>query len=534
MLFLLLSLAVVGVSTFNGLACLWLSVSVALLNWRPAGTSSSGEPQSYLLPALGVCQLGLSALFFLAHSALVGRGLFTGGVGGEFWWRVAWVPLILAPFLWYALSVAYSGQRALGRHRWPLLLVGCATVVSLGLAVSGGLPTYQQALSYELDRTNYLGVPPVAWVYVPTLLLCALLPIDALLVGLGMPDARSAARRRARPALIAGSLLLLLAGLLAAASLLWIGSRLVSGPVPDLIMVMTLDLVICGLIGLAVLVVGSAVVSYEVFTGGALPRRGFLQRWVGTVAVLLASAFVTATLAYLALRPIYGLLSATAVATAAYALLGWQNDLIRATFMARLRPFLAGAAPRSTPLSTSDASWQPLFIALCRDVLGTPRACLMRRDGGGPSIALRYGWDEALPDPGAVLARLASLVLNSATPKSGVLLDGRPFGATWALPLGNSALEGALLFEGRSSSALYSEEEIDLAQACCERLLDALAGAQLTAVALSLLRQRIAEVTVVGARQRRILHDEVLPELHAALIHLGSGTARDGGLQLSD
>lgn len=536
MLFLLLSLAVVGVSTFNGLACLWLSVSVALLNWRPASTPAPDEPPSFLLPALGVAQLALSALFFLAHSALIGRGLFTGGVGAQFWWVVAWMPLLTIPLLWYALSVVYSGPRAIRRHRWPLLLIGSMTLVALLTALRGGLPTYNQALNYEIASDDYLGVPLIAWIYLPTLLLCALLPIDALFVGLSQPDARSVARRRARPALIIGSLLLLVAGVVAASTLIWTLARLVHEPGPDLLVAMAIDLVVCSIIGIAVLVVGSAIVSYEVFTGGALPRRGFLQRWVGTVVVLLASAFVTATLAYLALRPIYGLLSATAVATAAYALLGWQNDRIRATFMARLRPFLAGAAPRSLPLGTSDAAWQQLFIALCRDILGTPRACLVRRASNGPHVPLRYGWDEAsLPDPGHVLNLFTPSVGRNGTAqsKSGVLLDGRPLGVSWVLPLGNTTLEGALLFDARRGSGLYSEEEIDLAEACCERLLDALAGAQLTAVALSLLRQRIAEVTVVGARQRRVLHDEVLPELHAALIHLGSGRASEEGVQLS-
>jgi signal transduction histidine kinase len=113
------------------------------------------------------------------------------------------------------------------------------------------------------------------------------------------------------------------------------------------------------------------------------------------------------------------------------------------------------------------------------------------------------------------------------------LLNGQRYGVHWALPLGGTAPAGALLFDGRGQRWLYSEEEIDLAQACCERIMDALAGARLTNVAVGLLRQRIAEVKVLGARQRRVLHDEVLPGLHAALIHLGGAHSDTDGLLLA-
>ena len=537
-----------AVSTFNGLACLWLSVSVALLNWRPAASGPSDTQQARLIPLLAVSLMGLSALFFMAHSALIGRDIFSSGVGPEFWWRVMWVPVLLVPYLWYSLSVLYSGPRALRRHRLALTLLGIATGLNLMLAQGGGLPSYDQTLRYESSQALQLGVPLVAWSDLPVLLLCALLPIDALLYGLHDPGQRSEARRRARPALIASSLLLLLAGILAALAILWVADDRRVRPLPSIDAIMLVDVLVAAIIGLCILIVGNAIVSYEVFTGGALPRRGFLQRWVGTVVVLLTSALLTAVLVSIDLRPIYGLLAASAVATVAYALLGWQNDRIRAAFMIRLRPFLAAVAPLQSPLRVSGDTWQPLFIALCQDVLTTPRACLVHRTATGTEVALRYGWDDDRFDPQAMLLDLSSWNSNARVPKySGrsayrlatqaptsipKLIDGRRYGVAWALPLGSGSLEGALLFDGRTDAAIYNEEEIDLAQACCERLLDALAGEQLTAVAVQLLRQRIAEVKVLGTRQRRVLHDEVLPDIHAALIHLGSARADQSGTLL--
>jgi signal transduction histidine kinase len=57
-----------------------------------------------------------------------------------------------------------------------------------------------------------------------------------------------------------------------------------------------------------------------------------------------------------------------------------------------------------------------------------------------------------------------------------------------------------------------------VASACAERILDALAGEQLARVAVSLLRQRIAQVQVMSAQHKRVLHDEVLPQIHLALL----------------
>jgi signal transduction histidine kinase len=51
-------------------------------------------------------------------------------------------------------------------------------------------------------------------------------------------------------------------------------------------------------------------------------------------------------------------------------------------------------------------------------------------------------------------------------------------------------------------------------------LLDVLAGAEMSRMVMGLLRRRIAEVKVLGGQRRRILHDEVLPQLHTAILQL--------------
>ncbi len=78
-----------------------------------------------------------------------------------------------------------------------------------------------------------------------------------------------------------------------------------------------------------------------------------------------------------------------------------------------------------------------------------------------------------------------------------------------------------MLLGPRRGNGLYTEEEIAIARAAGERLLDLLAAAALARRLLELAREQWAEGQVVDRQTRRVLHDEVLPDLHAALIMLG-------------
>jgi signal transduction histidine kinase len=47
-----------------------------------------------------------------------------------------------------------------------------------------------------------------------------------------------------------------------------------------------------------------------------------------------------------------------------------------------------------------------------------------------------------------------------------------------------------------------------------------LAGVEMARLAMDLLRQRLSQQRVLEGRSRRVLHDEVLPELHTAILYL--------------
>jgi signal transduction histidine kinase len=101
-------------------------------------------------------------------------------------------------------------------------------------------------------------------------------------------------------------------------------------------------------------------------------------------------------------------------------------------------------------------------------------------------------------------------------------------GASWGVPLWSErGLLGALLLSEKRDGGLYTQEEIEIARSVGERLVDTLAGAEMARRLMDLQRQRLAESQLMDRQARRILHDDVLPRLHAALLDLSAGHAGD-------
>ena len=98
----------------------------------------------------------------------------------------------------------------------------------------------------------------------------------------------------------------------------------------------------------------------------------------------------------------------------------------------------------------------------------------------------------------------------------------------WAVPLWSErGLIGVLLLGERRDDGLYTQEEIAIARTTSERLIDLRAGAELARRLLAVQRQRLTESYVIDQQTRRVLHDDVLPELHTALLILNRGEAGD-------
>jgi signal transduction histidine kinase len=96
-------------------------------------------------------------------------------------------------------------------------------------------------------------------------------------------------------------------------------------------------------------------------------------------------------------------------------------------------------------------------------------------------------------------------------------------GAVWAAPLWSErGLIGVLLLGSKRDGRLYTQEEMEIARATGERLIDTQVSAEMARRLMALQRERLAESQIIDQRTRRVLHDDVLAHLHTAMLRLSS------------
>jgi signal transduction histidine kinase len=105
-------------------------------------------------------------------------------------------------------------------------------------------------------------------------------------------------------------------------------------------------------------------------------------------------------------------------------------------------------------------------------------------------------------------------------------------GAAWAVSLWRErGLIGVLLFGPRRDGGLYTQEQIEVARSVSERLIDTAASLALSQRLISLQRERMATTQILDQSTRRVLHDEVLPLIHATMLSLAAGPWPTGASQ---
>jgi signal transduction histidine kinase len=520
----------IALSLFNTIAMLWLGLTVLInAERRSWGTWAAGGG------------LLLGGIFFLGHTAVVGRVLGTFSNEMEFWWLLGWLVLPGAPYLWYTVMAWYSGAIRGRVHRVLVIAMGCLGLLAIASLLLGNpLPSYQEVLR---NGRGIIASGPwnLALLYPLYSVGCIVLALIALRNP--APSERfmgDLARRRARPWLIAASFALLAVSLAVggAAALFLELARL--GDLPPINMlslgvVIAFDLVITGFIAAAIVLIGQAVVAYEIFTGGALPSGALARRWRRSLIFAAGYGLVLGWAMSGAggpVEPIYQVLLGLLVSVVFVALLGWRSDAERERTVERLRPFVSSQHVYEQLLDPAQPADERLaiapFQAIVVDLLGAERAYLLPLGPLEPLIGTGF----AVP-PTEALPTLAS---NWPLPEPATLcvplVPTDYGGAVWAVPLwGERGLIGALLLGPKRNGSLYTREELEVARAASERLLDSQASAEIARRLVALQRRRLAESQVLDRRARRVLHDEVLPEIHAALLQIAERAPAASELQ---
>jgi signal transduction histidine kinase len=238
----------------------------------------------------------------------------------------------------------------------------------------------------------------------------------------------------------------------------------------------------------------------------------------------------------LPVSPIYSLLLSACLMIGFYALLGWRSYAERQHLITNLSPFLAGESLyeqllNPTPIA-GEVDVAAQFGALCRDILEARLAYLIPLGAQAPLFGETLAYPAGRPPGSFTLASILEQHQNARTlfiP----LPAGDQHGATWAVPLWDrSGALGVLLLGEKVDGGLYTQEEIEFARGVCERLVDLQVSAELARRLMALQRQRLVESQVLDRQTRRILHDDVLPRLHAALLALDGPADQERSKQI--
>ena len=533
-----LALIAIGLSVFSLITYLWLGLMVLLLG--------TGRSRVTWVSGAGLLS---GALFFLTHGALVGAGVPAGPARADLWWHLAWLPGFAAPIFWAAIGLHYAGLAGRWRRWRPVALLAVATpgvaaalLTLVNWPVIGEYGDFIRILGASLRLHGPVqpipgaaspALPALGVMYVVYIAACAALPWVALLAQRRLDPSASAVRRvptaesallwdpadawsKARPALLGASLCMMGAG--AVVAFIGIFSSLAEheallrsvsagfslgvpsspqGHVP-LILVAADLCVQVALAGLGLLI-GWAVVRQGILVERRLPQRGYVSHWRVTTLVAAALACIVVAMAWMQPAVLGDVLVLVTVVTITYALFTWQSYGEHDRFLAQMRPFVASLTIGHTGwLSTHPAEVErdveALFTSLCRDVLAV-------------------SWGRLTISAGR-LHRTFSYV---APDSSGEDTSGRE----WVLPVTDErGVVARLVLGPRSDGAGYTSADLEIARACGQRILDGVGEFAAAQAIASLARRRGLEAELSAALPRRVLHDDVLPRLHLAMLRL--------------
>src|SRR6266516_2169759 len=284
-----------------------------------------------------------------------------------------------------------------------------------------------------------------------------------------------------------------------------------------------LDLSATGAVALVILLIGYSIVRHGILIERSLARRGFFEQWRGIVIVATAVAIFIALLVTFTHSNLGGLLLITSLAAVAYALFTWSSYTAHDRYIALLGPFVRSTSLRhwlNTDLQKTEQDLQNLFFHLCHDVLAIQFAYLTIT-AGTLRLNFSYQWPvEAILGSKLIAPKNRGNIGVEAPKRVQITLHGQPM-ICWVLPIYDErGLVAALYLGPREDGGAFTDEDMDLAQACGQRILDTLGDHEAMQAVAGLLRRRIVDVKLLGAQQRRVLREGILPQMHLALLRL--------------
>ncbi|TGK30757.1 ATP-binding protein [Leptospira yasudae] len=433
--------------------------------------------------------------------------------------------LILIPFGWFFIVVWFLGflreKRIYRIFFWLLLSAQAFAVVFFY--------SWSRKFSANVSLFHFWNVVPFAFrlSYLVYILFCIVIPIFALFsFRISKRILPEVARNKAVPYLKAVSLLLF--GVLVLVFFLFLGGGI--GIIRDPVSRSDNDprsfygflIGIQLLVTIAILILGQALISYEIFTGRILPKISLRQEWRNANFGFFALALFYLITALFGVSKIELFLTASSVYCISRTFLLKKSKDLRLEKNAALGSILSAEEYSDTTESKGknlEEKFRKSFEILCSDILETSSA-LFVNESRIPFIAdMILAYPDRTKVKDAIIFK--NLHLDFGKENIAYLEDENRFDYALCLKVESDHSGDGLLFLGQKiNGGLYAEEEIETAKAAVTWILSSLFTESNSLVLSSLQRKHMEEQRISDYKTRQILHDEILPEIHSSILIL--------------
>lgn len=388
---------------------------------------------------------------------------------------------------------------------------------------------WSRKFTIDISIFNFWNVVPFSFrlSYLFYILICISIPVVALFIHRTskkiLPEI---AKNKAIPYLKTISLLLL--GVVILVFFLFLGGEI--GIIEDPVLKLFIDPIpfyvfligIQFLVSVAVLTLGQALISYEIFTGKILPKIGLRREWRNANLWFLLITLLYFIISSLGFSKIELFLVGSYIYNVSRTSLLKKNKELRLVKSSILNSIIT--TEKNTEIVTSNLKekFQRPFNILCSDILETSSALFISKSRIPfvADIILTYPIDlEKTKNIDYNIFKKKNIIFEKENITYLEEDDVSDFVLCLKV-LNDHSGEGLLFLGQKENGGLYAEEEIETAKAAVSWILASLFVESNSLTLSSLQKKHIEEQRISDYKTRQILHDEILPEIHSSILIL--------------
>lgn len=540
--YFLVDWAISSLSVFNTILLVWLGLTVIL--------NSDKQRAGIWIASLGLLTGGA---FFCLHTYISAHILDPLSKEVNNLWYLSWAMLVCLPFAWYQLILWYSGfwnkESVLRkRQKYFFIISFFMFIVSLRLILfKDTLPSLIEFTQISSSRITFSQIPDLIYFYPIFILFCISLSIDALRFStFSQRIMGEIAKKKAKPWLIASSVMLFIVSIFVSVFMIY---SVFYSPIPyDENSILTnisqfrkryneilfftgiFDILISSLISIAVLLLGQAIISYEIFTGKTLPGRRLFRNWLYLIFIASCYSIVVGAGLHSTISSTFYIILTMLLMVFFYSMSDRRFFLEREMYIRNLRPFLSGSKLYENLFPEhEEQDIKTPFYFLCEKLLEAEKAILLPYSNSKTFFRSIY-----YPETEFTYEINLETYQDEFNKICFHINPNEYYGCILAIPLhGTNGLIGFLLLGNKKEGGFYTQEEVELAGIAGERFITIKTNHEMSLMLAEMQRKKLTEAKLYDQKNRRVLHDDILPLIHSSMIEI-SDSNEEAVKMLSD